>query len=162
MFDIEFDRMIGTGLDADELWRLMKEAFENPATSPIWPVELDEVHPVTLQEGTTVRATYALGPIKNQLSYRITEFRPGHRFSYESSPDHPLAGGATVEVAGHDEGSTLRWSGRYRPRLHLAAPVAWGFVRWYFVDAFFGRLRENLRRYEEQHRPRKGSRRPFE
>lgn len=150
MFDVTFDRIIRTSLPQEELWRLIKGAFEDPSRSPIWPVELDEVHPVELQKGAQVTAAYKIGPLKAEPSYEITEFNRGRSFSYESDPDHPLAGGATVEVLPEDTGSALRWRGAYRPRRHLLAPGAILFVRLYFLRTFFSRLESNLLRYEEK------------
>ena len=149
MFEITFDRTIDSTLPPRELWRLMKEAFEDPSQSPIWPVELDEVHPVTLRVGEEVTATYKLGPLKARPSYHITDLQPERRFSYQSDADHPLAGGATVQVQSRDDASTLRWRGTYRPRLHPAAPAALAFVKLYFLRTFFTQLEKNLRRYEE-------------
>jgi hypothetical protein len=150
MLEVEFDRTIESDLPPQELWRLMKEAFEDPSRSPIWPVELDEVNPVELRLGAEVTATYRFGPVKAQPSYYVTEFEAGKSFSYESYPDHPLEGGATVEVLSRDGASALRWRGAYRPRLHPAAPGALAFVRLYFLRTFFSRLKANLRRYEER------------
>ena len=150
MLDIEFDRTIDTGLPAAELWTLIKQAFENPAESVIWPVELEEVNPVELRCGAIVEATYKIGPLRARPSYRITEFERGHSFSYESTADHPLQGGATVEVEPMEpRGSTLRWHGSYRPRLHPLAPGAVAFVRLYFLRTFFAHLASRLRTYEK-------------
>ena len=149
MFGVTFDRTIESELPPQQLWRLMKEAFEDPSQSPIWPVELDEVNPVELSPGAEVKATYKLGPLKARPGYRITDFEAGRRFSYESDADHPLAGGATVEILSRDGDSALRWYGEYHPRLHPAALGALAFVRLYFLRTFFARLEENLRQYEE-------------
>ena len=160
MFDIDFDRCIDSRLPADELWGLMKSAFENPADSPIWPVELDEVHPVELQEGATVEGTYSIGPFNSHLCYQITEFLPGRQFSYESGEDHPLKGGATVRIVPRYDESTLRWTGHYRPRVHFAAPAAVAFVKLYFIRHFFGALEAKLRRYEANRQTPADHRRP--
>lgn len=65
LFRIDFDRRIESTLPATELWRLMKEAFENPAQSPIWPVELEEVEPIELKRHAQVKATYKIGPFRS-------------------------------------------------------------------------------------------------
>ena len=93
---VSFDRTIESDLPPQELWRLMKEAFEDLSRSPIWPVELGEVNPVELCLGAEVTATYRFGRLKARTSYHVTEFEAGRRFSYESDLDHPLEGGATV------------------------------------------------------------------
>lgn len=152
MLDVTFDRTISTSLPPQELWRLMKGAFEDPSHSPIWPVELDEVYPVELREGARVTAAYKIGPLQVEPSYHITEFHRGQSFSYASDRSHPLAGGATVEVRPDDGGSALRWHGAYRPRLHPLSPGAILFVRLYFLRTFFSRLESNLRRYEKDSR----------
>ena len=147
MPEIDFDRTIETDLTPRRLWELMVGAFENPATSPVWPVDLEEVDPVKLKAGQTVEGVYKLGPIKSRLSYHITDFDPPRAFSYRSDDDHPLAGGATVEVQHRRAGtSALRWHGHYKTRLHLKAPAAYLFVRFYFLDTFFGRLEANLQK----------------
>ncbi|MBA2662744.1 MAG: SRPBCC family protein [Bradymonadaceae bacterium] len=134
----------------EELWRLIKEAFQEPSRSPIWPVDVDEVEPVELMEGAMVQATYKLGPLKARPSYSITRFEPGRSFSYESNPSHPLQGGATVVVEPREAmASALRWYGSYRPRLHPMAPGALLFVRLYFLRTFFAGLEEKLRVYEQ-------------
>ncbi len=148
MLRIEFDRTIDTDLPATELWNVMKEAFEDPASSPVWPVDLEKTRPIELRRGAEVAATYRVGPVAVEAAYHITEFEPGVRFRYESSPSHPLAGGATVEAEPRQQGSQLHWTGRYRARLHPLAPFAYLFVRLYFIETFFRRLEENLRAYE--------------
>lgn len=146
---VDFDRTIESSLPGRELWRLMQQAFEEPNKSPIWPVDLEESDPVELREGAKVAATYKIGPLKTHPSYRITDFEPGHSFSYESEPSHPLEGGATVVIQRRDGASSaLRWHGSYRPRLHPLAPGALLFVRLYFLRTFFARLEQNLRDYE--------------
>lgn len=152
MLDVTFDRTIATSLPAQALWRLIRGAFEDPGQSPIWPVELDEVHPVELRKGAKITAAYKIGPLKAEPSYHITEFHEGQSFSYASDRSHPLAGGATVAVQPDGAGSALRWHGAYRPRLHPLAPGAILFVRLYFVRTFFSRLESNLRRYERDSR----------
>lgn len=149
LFRIDFDRRIESTLPATELWMLMKEAFENPAQSPIWPVDLEEVEPIELKRHAQIKATYKIGPIRSRPIYHITHVHQGRNFSYESDRSHPLAGGATVEVEGHGSGSTLRWHGSYRPRVHPLALGAMLFVRLYFLRTFFTRLQRNLRRYED-------------
>ena len=144
-----FDREIETKLSPDHLWTLIKQAFEDPSKSPVWPVELEEVEPFEMDEGQTVRATYKLGSLRVRPSYSITGYdEPLKTFSYASAPTHPLKGGATVLVYPRANGSVLRWHGEYRLRLHPAAPAAALFVQLYFLDHFFERLEENLRRYE--------------
>lgn len=150
MLKIEFDRIIESSLPKQELWRLMRQAFEAPHQSPIWPVELEEVDTIELAQGATVTATYKIGPFKGKPSYKITDFESERRFSYGSDPSHPLKGGATVEVLEREAGrSALRWSGSYRARLHLLGPAAYVFVKFYFLDHFFTRLTRKLRAYEE-------------
>ncbi len=150
MFDIEFDRTISSELPADELWPLVKGAFENPATSPLWPVPLEEVEPIELSDGAPIAATYAVGPLKFRPRYHITDFdERGRSFRYQSDAYHPLKGGATVRVQPRQQSnSALRWTGSYRPRLHPLAPGAVVFVRLYFVRTFFANLESNLRDYE--------------
>lgn len=147
---VEFDRTIETDLPADELWRLMVRAFEDPSSSPIWPVDLEETHPVEMREGAKVSATYKLGPVEVGAAYHITEFEPGQFFSYKSDRSHPLKGGATVSVDARAGRATLRWRGAYTTRLHPMAPFAYLFVRLYFVRSFFRRLEANIRDYEDQ------------
>lgn len=145
---INFDRRINTSLAPHMLWVLMKQAIESPEDSPIWPVELEHSEPLELSTGATIQATYKVGPIPTQVRYIITNFdEQGRTFSYKSSLSHPLKGGATLEVTSHQGGSTLRWHGSYRPRLHLLAPAALLFVKIYFLKHFFRRLEENLRHY---------------
>lgn len=145
---VDFDRTINSSLPAEALWRLMRQAFEDPGRSPIWPVELEESDAVELAEGATVVATYKLGPVEVRPCYHITDLEEGRSFSYRSDASHPLDGGATVVVRGRNGGSALRWYGSYRPRLHPLAPGALLFVRLYFLRTFFARLEENLRLYE--------------
>ena len=151
LFTIDFDRRIESTLPASELWRLMKEAFENPAQSSIWPVELEEVEPVELKRHAQVKATYKFGPIRMSPTYHITHVHQERNFSYESDRSHPLAGGATVEVEAHGSGSTLRWHGAYRPRIHPFALGAMLFVRLYFLRTFFTHLQRNIRHYEDSY-----------
>ncbi len=146
---IRFDRHIDSSLPTQTLWGLIKEAFEDPGHSPLWPVELEEVEPIVLRPGEPVTATYKVGPFRFRPAYHIRSVEQGRRFSYESDSTHPLAGGATVEVStAHDGSSTLRWRGAYQPRLHPLAIGAVLFVRWYFLEHFFERLEQNLRKIE--------------
>lgn len=156
LLGVRFDRKIESSLPPEELWRLMKEAIENPPGSPIWPVDLEDMEPIELAPRATVTATYKIGPIKVRPLYHITSLERGRSFSYESNSSHPLAGGATVKVQGRPNGtSLLRWYGSYRPRLHPLAPGALLFVRLYFLRAFFTRLEANLCKYEASYASRK-------
>lgn len=150
MLKIEFDRTIESSLPKQELWRLIRQAFEAPHQSPIWPVKLEEVETIELAQGATVTATYKVGPFEAHPSYTITKFQPDRGFSYGSDPSHPLKGGASVEVLHRPTGeSALRWSGSYRARLHPLGPGAYAFVKFYFLDHFFTRLTKKLRAYEK-------------
>ena len=149
LLTIDFDRTIETTLSDRELWRLLKEAFEDPSTSPIWPVDLEETQPTELREGAPITATYKLGPFRASPHYYITDLQRGRSFSYESQSSHPLAGGATVEVLPRPGGSALRWRGSYRPRLHFQAPAAVLFVRLYFLRTFFSRLQSRIEDYQK-------------
>ncbi|RAL22436.1 hypothetical protein DL240_11355 [Lujinxingia litoralis] len=152
---LSFDRTIDTRLDPELLWELVVEAFEDPANSRIWPIELDEVSPITLRPGATLSATYRFGPLHTHQNYMITEVVDGQSLSYCSQASHPLKGGATLSVLESLKGSQLRWVGSYRPRLHPLAPGALLFVRLYFLNAFFARLEHRLRLQEEllDHQP---------
>lgn len=141
---IEFDRSITTGIDADRLWQLLEEAFEDPGASPFWPVGLEETKPVEVRAGNPITATYKIGPLRVRPSYHFVDVDPPRSLRYRSDADHPLDGGATVHIEPTDSGSTLHWTGSYRTRLHPMAPFAYLFVRLYFLDAFFGRLEANL------------------
>src|SRR5690554_4371610 len=112
---LSFDRTIDTRLSPDTLWELLVEAFEDPAHSRIWPIELDEVSPITLRPGATLEATYKLGPLHTHQSYVIGEVVDGQSLSYSALPSHPLKGGATVSVLESLRGSQLRWVGNYTP-----------------------------------------------
>ncbi len=158
---ISFDRTIETVIEPAELWRLVKQAFENTAESPIWPVELEEKEPVTLAEGAVVEATYKVGPIKARPRYRITAFdEEARRFSYAAASFHPLRGGATVEVLSRGEKSALRWYGDYRANWHPLAPGAVLFVKFYFLEHFFARLEEKIGLYGQVWTARKHGARP--
>lgn len=141
---IEFDRTIDTDLDPDRLWRLVEQAFEDPGTSPFWPVDLEETEPVAVREGNPITATYKIGPVRVRPSYHFVDVDPPRSLSYRSDADHPLDGGATIWIEPGPRGSILRWAGSYRTRRHPLAPFAYLFVRFYFLDTFFGRLKTNL------------------
>lgn len=141
---IDFDRAIETNIDAEDLWRLLEGAFEEPGTSPFWPVDLEETEPVEVREGNPITATYKIGPLRIRPSYHFIEVHPPRLLRYHSDPDHPLDGGATVRIEPGRRGATLRWTGSYRTRRNPTALFAYLFVRLYFLDTFFSQLETNL------------------
>ncbi|TXD40792.1 hypothetical protein FRC96_04960 [Lujinxingia vulgaris] len=145
---LSFDRSIDTRLSPEVLWELLVEAFEDPAHSRIWPIDLDEVSPITLRPGATLEATYKLGPLHTHQRYVIGEVVEGQSLSYSALGSHPLKGGATVSVLESLQGSQLRWVGNYTPRLHPLAPGALLFVKLYFLNAFFSSLEHKIRLQE--------------
>lgn len=152
---IEFDRSLTTELSADRLWELLEGAFRDPSTSPFWPVDLEETEPVEVREGNPITATYKIGPVRVRPSYYFVDVEPPRSLSYQSDADHPLDGGATVRIEPGRHAATLHWTGTYRTRRHPMSPLAYLFVRLYFLDAFFGRLQANLDELASTDSPRR-------
>lgn len=84
-------------------------------------------------------------------TYEISEF-DGHdrRFVYCNGPDHPLDGGATVEVESTPDGSVLHWAGGYDVRLRPSSLGGAAFVKLWFEERFFDTLRDNIRALAER------------
>ena len=151
MLNVEFDRTIESSLPPEELWRLIVEAFEQPRSSPVWPLDLEVVELDHLAEGAKVDGTYKIGSLEVEASYRIRDVDPGRAFTYESEPTHPLEGGATVAVEPRAGGkSALHWYGEYEPRRFFEGLAAVTYVRLAFLPTFFSRLEARLRSYEAQ------------
>lgn len=149
----DFDETIESELSRADLWRLLVEAFEESVSSPLWPDELEVLEVAELEEGAVVSGQYRFGPFTSEAAYAIDAFDEGEAFRYRTGPAHPLEGGARVEVEERSgEGSRLRWSGSYRSGGGIRGTVALGFLRAYFLEAFFERLRSNLRAHERQRR----------
>ena len=146
---ITFAHTIDTSVSADELWDLLVDSFENSATSPLWPSELESLRCDELAEGARVDATYHIGPIDAPQHYTIPAFDAERRtFTYRTGPDHPLDGGGEVSASQTDGGSWLQWSGEYRLRNLVRGLGAAAFIKGWFERRFFGRLEDNLRAIE--------------
>ena len=147
-----FQRRITTKLPPTDLWNQIVAAFENSASHPFWPKEMERAQCSHLKMGALVHVKYKGFMKSTPVTYRITSFHPDrHSLRYESTGDHPLDGGATVSVLPSPKGgSELHWNGAYDYPWY--SPL--GMFLPYFLSRFFARLRENLREFEKEKRYR--------
>jgi hypothetical protein len=149
---LAFEHVLESSLDADRLWSMLVESFEDSTSSDLWPNELETLHCDSLESGAVVDATYHVGPVDMPQQYRIPMFdAESRRFEYQTGSNHPLEGGGEVSVTETPDGSRLCWSGAYRRRRPVLGLAAALFVEWWFEGRFFGRLEERLRALELRH-----------
>jgi hypothetical protein len=151
---MQFDHIISTPLDRDELWALLDEAFTDSKVSPIWPNHLEHLRASGIREGERVSAAYRapVTGIRMKQSYILYDVEPGRTFSYRVGRSHPLVGGGTVELIEQASGTDLRWWGEYDVPKRIDSMVAAAFVKVYFEGRFFDALERNLAAFARKKR----------
>lgn len=154
-----FQRTVQSRLTADRLWKQVRNAFRDSSDHPFWPQEFEHIEGEELQEGGRIQVTYHTPTGDQTVTYDLVEYDPDRkRFQYRATDDHPLDGGGTLKINALSETdespsgnesyrSELVWTGSYRHRWYSLSAL---YLKWYFLDAFFGAMEENLRAYEQK------------
>lgn len=148
--DLKFERRIAVDAPAEATWEVLRLSFLDSSDSPVWPRELETIRASELAAGAAVDATYHLPAIGDvPQTYTLAAYDERQRsLRYETSPSHPLAGGATVSVERVDGGSLVHWKGEYDISLSPRSQASALFTR-YFVGVFFDELDRGLARWAD-------------
>lgn len=123
---LDFYAEINTRHPADLIWEQLLLGFSNSEKSWLWPLEFEhsETAPVGgLYPGCTSKMTYRVPRFdKPELpakpvtyTYLWAQFDPGERLLEYQTLNHPLEGGAVVQVLPLENNrSQIRWDGSYR------------------------------------------------
>ncbi|MGE3261963.1 MAG: SRPBCC family protein [Bacteriovoracia bacterium] len=143
-----FSRRIPTELKPDDLWRFVASSLRNSDAQRLWPSALETSRAESLRVGSVIHVTYHAWILDKPVRYRVAELNPDqYRLSYHATKDHPLKGGATIQVQASARGSDLLWKGAYEHPWYSAAGF---FLRYYFLERFFDQLELGLRSLEER------------
>ncbi len=132
---------------------MIVSALADSSNSSIWPRELSEsrlirstgpaVGPAFVR-GAIIEVTYKLGPLHRTVKYRIIEVIEPRYIQYETTDQHPLAGGGRIYFRALYGGKALiKWEGGYRVRDRIGfAALAW--FKAYYERRFFRAIKERF------------------
>jgi hypothetical protein len=142
-----FGQVIRATLPPETLWRIVLAGLRDSATAPVWPKAL-ATHRVLSGElgvGAVVEVCYHAAGVTRTVHYDVIGFDERAKIlRYWTEVDHPLWGGATVEVLPQRDGSCLRWEGAYQAR-NVSGLAALAWFKLYFQRRFFRALSIGLR-----------------
>ncbi len=132
-----------------ETWQFFSRCFVDSDSVSEWPHFISSLKCDSheLIQGTTIHATYRLGPLQNQAKYILKEIIPQNKIVYHTDESHALIGQSEIHLKNKGHWTEIHWFGNYQNR-HLPQIALLVWFKALFEPLFFSRLRIEMRKSE--------------